>query len=787
MVVAVLMLIALGCVSLVYCCVKNYISAYRSLSQRLSARSMLCFLVFIAIAVCVAQKPGSSARRTSVGDYDACDVNFEDEEDYVYDDEAIAPPSAIRIGSFSFDTNSFSMNVLYQNMPDMENWEVWLKLYQELGGPEIFSKRISALNGTTNSYVNVSSNEFPSNSFPVQGFLDVVAIKDSDHDGLSDEEESLWGTNPFSADSDNDGLSDFFETQRKWDPTDDDMDCDGISDGAEYIDGSNPERNEDIVGVVPGIHYDLIGEFVVTNLVYDAASKGEAYENFIFDNDAAEQLSQLNICDDLIGFEFPEIISSPFMKLMGGVVFRPHVTGYYSFQIEADDYAWLKVGECKAEASWPTGAGRVSIGYFEANVGYAVTVFYRNNGGPTYLNCLKFAELVECPFIITNTIDHNVILYEDEYTNEVGGKTISKNSTKLKSTVKVDSGTRGGTLQVEVENIGKLKLIAGDQINAMSLDMPPNTRISIVGVYEGNDPSAVENDIMIRTVFNPEHSDEFITNEVFATAVQVETRAQMCLSSDTNRHQFGPLETVTLYSMPCEVDWNGVTADLGEKHSDGSQDYAVNTVFKTGQMCEIRLLRDPGKTNVFVSIGDATLTLQYTVIMPKMRIGREPQIGTEANWNDVLPSQYSGPIELYCGYTIETRLMPTSVDFSHIRVAEGVCELEVPEGTLSGLGRHTSGVWNAHDVDFNNCAGRDFVGKHNLRPIDGDWCGKGDWNIPVYWQPVTDPSNVWTRAPFCHNRQRFRCTSDGILSIQKMGCLGWRDTFGRQGVKTNNR
>ncbi|MEI6564223.1 MAG: outer membrane beta-barrel protein [bacterium] len=58
--------------------------------------------------------------------------------------------------------------------------------------------------------------------------------KDSDADGLTDDEEKTLGTNPFDPDTDHDGLTDFEEVRiYKTDPLNPDTDYDGLMDGAE--------------------------------------------------------------------------------------------------------------------------------------------------------------------------------------------------------------------------------------------------------------------------------------------------------------------------------------------------------------------------------------------------------------------------------------------------------------------------------------------------------------------------------------------------------------------------
>ncbi|MFA4941558.1 MAG: CAP domain-containing protein [Patescibacteria group bacterium] len=66
-------------------------------------------------------------------------------------------------------------------------------------------------------------------------------IKDSDADGLLDEEEKKLGTNPNKKDSDNDGLADYEEVNvYGTDPNNPDTDGDGVSDGNEVKIGRNP-------------------------------------------------------------------------------------------------------------------------------------------------------------------------------------------------------------------------------------------------------------------------------------------------------------------------------------------------------------------------------------------------------------------------------------------------------------------------------------------------------------------------------------------------------------------
>jgi len=90
----------------------------------------------------------------------------------------------------------------------------------------------------TNANTNVSDN--------LNTNIDTNAnlpIKDSDSDGLSDEEEARLGTNSLNFDTDSDGLMDRVEVRiYKSDPLSKDTDGDGYDDGVEVFNGYDPTK-----------------------------------------------------------------------------------------------------------------------------------------------------------------------------------------------------------------------------------------------------------------------------------------------------------------------------------------------------------------------------------------------------------------------------------------------------------------------------------------------------------------------------------------------------------------
>jgi hypothetical protein len=67
---------------------------------------------------------------------------------------------------------------------------------------------------------------------------------DSDGDGLDDDEELSYGTDPYDPDTDNDGLTDGEEVSNGTDPNDPDTDGDGIIDGDEVTSDSDPNNGD---------------------------------------------------------------------------------------------------------------------------------------------------------------------------------------------------------------------------------------------------------------------------------------------------------------------------------------------------------------------------------------------------------------------------------------------------------------------------------------------------------------------------------------------------------------
>lgn len=93
------------------------------------------------------------------------------------------------------------------------------------------------VNANTTEQINAPVNVPPS----VINTTTTTSLTDTDGDGLTDEEEVKYGTDPLKADTDGDSLTDYEEIMIwKTDPLKADTDGDGFDDGVEVKNGFNP-------------------------------------------------------------------------------------------------------------------------------------------------------------------------------------------------------------------------------------------------------------------------------------------------------------------------------------------------------------------------------------------------------------------------------------------------------------------------------------------------------------------------------------------------------------------
>lgn len=111
---------------------------------------------------------------------------------------------------------------------------------------------------------------------------------DSDHDGLSDENEALFGTDPHNADSDNDGFLDGAEVQSGYNPTGEGK----LADSA-FLQGKSPDADFSELQVPnSSVEEDAGGVFETRKLLESEKDSEWFQDNELLDDQHLQKVQQ---------------------------------------------------------------------------------------------------------------------------------------------------------------------------------------------------------------------------------------------------------------------------------------------------------------------------------------------------------------------------------------------------------------------------------------------------------------------------------------------------------------
>lgn len=116
-----------------------------------------------------------------------------------------------------------------------------------------------SVDGTTVLQFSLVVSDGTESSAPSTVAVEIEFLPDQDRDGLDDEEEAVYQTDPTAADTDRDGLRDGEEVRAGLDPLDPDSDDDGVRDGAERM----PLLDTDGDGLVNALDPDSDGDGIL--------------------------------------------------------------------------------------------------------------------------------------------------------------------------------------------------------------------------------------------------------------------------------------------------------------------------------------------------------------------------------------------------------------------------------------------------------------------------------------------------------------------------------------------
>ena len=330
--------------------------------------------------------------------------------------------------------------------------------------------------------------------------LDGPVVEDSDGDGLSDLLEEQLGTNPLEADTDGDGLSDGDEVSAGLDPLDDDTDGDGLPDGEEMSGGGDPLFAEVVPNEPSGPHYEFVGENVYTTVFSNEMTVASAPAGRLADDGWVPRF----------GIEYDESWMAPYERQGVGSRFRALHTGYYTFQLEADDRATVAIGETVITAEYPDLGSPVTT-FMREGEERAVTVSSMNRGGPARLRFRRIDYTPHRPIRLRNAFTSQTVYVERGRSRE--------NFTLL--AVGANGGDFGGTLAFETESLERLQKIFG-------MDLPSGTVAVGAGefwwrgcAFRGRAPSVVPEDVKVIATFTENMTGDTLVVTASVTVVEI--------------------------------------------------------------------------------------------------------------------------------------------------------------------------------------------------------------------------------------------------------------------------
>lgn len=273
--------------------------------------------------------------------------------------------------------------------------------------------------------------------------------------------------------------------------------------------------------------------------------------------------------------------------------------------------------------------------------------------------------------------------------------------------------------------------------------------------------------------FSLEFDDDWI-DSIAETAsiavVELEVEAVATWPTNRNRHVFGPKEQFRIVSSP-QV--------LLSTDPQTSASVSGNTVTAPDVPCTF---------SVAATIGSATVSLPFSCIPPMWIEAVSCAACSTQDWNRcgcAVPSV--GDVAV--GMTIENKLMPDYVSFSHLFFVEGACDATNRWGLFADpqitLLPHDSagGAGSEVPVGPQNYLPKDYAtAKFDVVPPIA-MAGGFQYNITNYWY-VMNYSVAGTIHPFGVESQKYTLLTNGDLSVEK---YGWIATRGTNNVTTITR
>ena len=391
---------------------------------------------------------------------------------------------------------------------------------------------------------------------------------------------------------------------------------------------------------------------------------------------------------------------------------------------------------------------------------------------------------------VTVAFSAPAVIFEEAYVDKPGVSQ-PRRSTRTRLTVSAWGGPNGGTLDLTSQNLDKLSPVAcGPMVLPSQITLGPYQPWSSSFLCEGVEESTTENDVVVEGTMTDSLTNEEMTSRSELTLLRVELIPSLVapLNQATHRHDFGIGEEVYLNLYPN-------IHQIGLVLVDGHFSRDSRTIIW-------------GVSNVIHSL---VVNLQGVEYRPQIRVLTPTGVeGINVRYEvdgTVLPNQAWGI------YLVQQfRVHPLTVSFAGIAVEEVPCDEEIePDEYFQHLLQnepfsrlffrsHTrnagAGRWWA--VEAGNVVGGsgtwDRTGFEGFLPRmmpNGtltmnpayDWLGGGAmvWKNPFGWNmrnkvgTVADPIGRFAE----NERQTFRVSNDGTVSVHKLGHVAERTLDGR--------
>lgn len=459
------------------------------------------------------------------------------------DEDGVETVEELRVSEFTFTTNSVIIESSVAAGVQVPENKIGIQTTTNITEAAnitnwTFVAEGDVLPGETNCVIEVLHSALPNAWDRKSVFYRPFLFIDTDGDGICDFFEiTIYGTDPDSADSDNDGLPDGWEITNGFEPTEpndttQDSDGDGVSDFQEYLNGTDPndayeyseEGDEDGDGISNKLEeilgLDVFNDDTDGDGVLDiddladlpwgvSTSSGamlldeetsSAFTNLvtgIFSVELTFGSNTVNSAASMLGITWPggttttenldglhmdgNDANTAFDFTATGGVFHASQTGWYKFQMKADDTATMSIAGEDVSAEWSKtnreGLGELKRILLQEGSNYPIRVTWHNNGGKADLSFPVFGEF-EAIAEPTVSIEFAA---DAVYGAEFGPEFISEMTLY---TISVYGGELGGTLSTEVSSPDNLAHVLRDAF-PNGVEIAPFERRTFQGVYRG--------------------------------------------------------------------------------------------------------------------------------------------------------------------------------------------------------------------------------------------------------------------------------------------------------------